>query len=70
MAGERHRRGQVRGRHRKAVIAVPTATAGRFADELTVIVPAYNEAESLADTVKSLVNQTCPPARVLVVDDC
>lgn len=41
-----------------------------FADELTVIVPAYNEAESLADTVKSLVNQTCPPARVLVVDDC
>jgi poly-beta-1,6-N-acetyl-D-glucosamine synthase len=42
----------------------------RLADELTVIVPAYNEAESLADTVKSLVNQTCPSARVLVVDDC
>jgi biofilm PGA synthesis N-glycosyltransferase PgaC len=42
----------------------------RFADELTVIIPAYNEAGSLADTVKSLVNQTCPPARVIVVDDC
>jgi hypothetical protein len=46
------------------------AARERFADELTVIVPAYNEAGSLADTVKSLVNQTCPPARVLVVDHC
>jgi biofilm PGA synthesis N-glycosyltransferase PgaC len=46
------------------------AARGRFADELTVIIPAYNEAESLADTVKSLVGQTCPPARVVVVDDC
>jgi glycosyltransferase involved in cell wall biosynthesis len=35
-----------------------------------VIIPAYNEAASLADTVKSLVNQTSPPARVVVVDDC
>src|SRR5215471_6427592 len=42
----------------------------RFAADLTVIIPAYNEAASLADTVKSLVNQTTPPARVVVVDDC
>ena len=46
------------------------AARGRFADELTVIIPAYNEAESLADTVKSLVGQTRPPARLVVVDDC
>ncbi|MBO0822641.1 MAG: glycosyltransferase [Actinobacteria bacterium] len=46
------------------------AAAARFAEDLTVIVPAYNEAGSLADTVKSLANQTTPPARVLVVDDC
>jgi poly-beta-1,6-N-acetyl-D-glucosamine synthase len=70
MAEERHRRGQVRGRHRKGTVPVPEIADGRFADELTVIIPAYNEAESLADTVKSLVNQTRPPARVLVVDDC
>ena len=40
------------------------------ADELTVIVPAYNEAASLADTVKSLLNQTTPPREIIVVDDC
>ena len=38
--------------------------------DLTVIVPAYNEAESLADTVRSLQEQTLPPAQILVVDDC
>jgi biofilm PGA synthesis N-glycosyltransferase PgaC len=41
-----------------------------IADDLTVIVPAFNEAESLSDTVASLVHQTTPPSRVLVVDDC
>lgn len=45
-------------------------SARDIADELTVIVPAFNEAESIADTVASLVNQTTPPKRVLVVDDC
>jgi cellulose synthase/poly-beta-1,6-N-acetylglucosamine synthase-like glycosyltransferase len=40
------------------------------ADRLTVIVPAYNEAESVADTVRSVLGQTTPPARVIVVDDC
>jgi biofilm PGA synthesis N-glycosyltransferase PgaC len=42
----------------------------RFADELTVIVPAYNEATSIADTIKSLLEQTEPPARIIVIDDC
>jgi biofilm PGA synthesis N-glycosyltransferase PgaC len=38
--------------------------------DLTVIVPAYNEAETLADTVRSLQGQTLSPAQILVVDDC
>jgi poly-beta-1,6-N-acetyl-D-glucosamine synthase len=37
---------------------------------LTVIVPAYNEAASLRDTVVSLQSQTVPPAEIIVVDDC
>jgi len=41
-----------------------------LADELTVIVPAYNEADSITDTVKSLLSQTTPPYRIIVVDDC
>ncbi len=42
----------------------------RPADDLTVIIPAYNEAASVADTVRSVLGQTTPPARVVVVDDC
>lgn len=38
--------------------------------DLTVIIPAYNEAGSVADTVRSLQQQTLPPARIVVVDDC
>src|SRR5436190_12264129 len=37
---------------------------------ITVIVPAYNEEASLADTIKSLLNQTLPPSEIIVVDDC
>jgi poly-beta-1,6-N-acetyl-D-glucosamine synthase len=37
---------------------------------LTVLVPAYNEAESIADTVKSLQAQTLPPDEIIVIDDC
>lgn len=40
------------------------------ADDLTVIIPAYQEAASVADTVRSVLGQTTPPARVIVVDDC
>ena len=39
------------------------------ADGLTVIIPAYNEADSVGDTVRSVLAQTTPPARVIVVDD-
>lgn len=40
------------------------------ADNLTVIIPAYNEAASVGDTVRSVLVQTTPPARIVVVDDC
>ena len=40
------------------------------ARRLTIIVPAYNEAESLADTLESIRAQTTPPAEIVVVDDC
>ncbi|MBB6625732.1 glycosyltransferase [Nocardioides sp. KIGAM211] len=39
------------------------------ADALTVIVPAYNEAASVAETVHSILAQSTPPARLIVVDD-
>jgi biofilm PGA synthesis N-glycosyltransferase PgaC len=38
--------------------------------DLTVIVPAYNERESLADTLQSLKAQTVQPVEIIVVDDC
>jgi poly-beta-1,6-N-acetyl-D-glucosamine synthase len=37
--------------------------------DLTVIVPAFNEAASIADTVRSILSQTVRPRAVLVVDD-
>jgi poly-beta-1,6-N-acetyl-D-glucosamine synthase len=37
---------------------------------VTVLVPAYNEAETIADTIKSLQQQTIPPAEIIVIDDC
>src|SRR5204862_5524205 len=38
--------------------------------DVTVIIPAYNEAASVGDTIKSLQTQTTPPAAIIVVDDC
>jgi poly-beta-1,6-N-acetyl-D-glucosamine synthase len=40
------------------------------AERLTVIVPAYNEEETVAETVASIRAQTTPPAAIVVVDDC
>src|SRR5262245_27466341 len=45
------------------------ASPGSKHREITVLVPAYNEAESLADTLRSSQAQTCPPAAILVIDD-
>ncbi len=57
---------QVAGVHASG--AYPDVRA--MARRLTVIVPAYNEAGSVADTVRSLKAQTAPPAEIIVVDDC
>jgi poly-beta-1,6-N-acetyl-D-glucosamine synthase len=48
----------------------PSRAAAKLATDLTVIVPAYNEAASVADTIRSLRSQTTPPAHIIVVDDC
>jgi cellulose synthase/poly-beta-1,6-N-acetylglucosamine synthase-like glycosyltransferase len=37
---------------------------------VSVIVPAFNEAGCIADTILSLQAQTCPPHEIIVVDDC
>jgi cellulose synthase/poly-beta-1,6-N-acetylglucosamine synthase-like glycosyltransferase len=42
----------------------------RVAARPTVIVPAYNEVASIADTIASIQAQTAPVAEILVVDDC
>jgi len=38
--------------------------------DVTVIVPAFNEAVSVADTIRSLQAQTARPREIIVVDDC
>src|SRR6266446_8387242 len=38
--------------------------------DVTVIVPAFNEAASVADTIRSLQAQTARPREIIVVDDC
>lgn len=40
-----------------------------MANQLTILVPAYNEAASIVDTIKSIQNQTTPPKRIIVIDD-
>jgi biofilm PGA synthesis N-glycosyltransferase PgaC len=44
--------------------------SARSRPTLTVIVPAFNEAEHVADTVRSLRAQTVVPDEIVVVDDC
>ena len=35
-----------------------------------MLVPAYNEAATIADTLDSLRQQTITPAEIIVIDDC
>lgn len=37
--------------------------------QLTVLVPAYNEAHTIADTIRSLKQQTVPISEIIVIDD-
>ncbi|BCY14721.1 bifunctional polysaccharide deacetylase/glycosyltransferase family 2 protein [Actinoplanes sp. L3-i22] len=46
----------------------PDPWGGAYAEPVTVIVPAYNEKECIADTLKSLVAST-HPIEIVVVDD-
>jgi cellulose synthase/poly-beta-1,6-N-acetylglucosamine synthase-like glycosyltransferase len=49
----------------------PPVAAGEIEENaLTVIIPAYNEADSIADTIQSLQLQTRVPAAIVVIDDC
>ena len=41
-----------------------------MARELTVIIPAYNEQDSIADTIRSVRAQTVRVGAIVVVDDC
>jgi poly-beta-1,6-N-acetyl-D-glucosamine synthase len=38
--------------------------------EFVVLVPAYNEEASIADTIQSLQEQTLQPTEIIVIDDC
>lgn len=50
--------------------SVPEEGRQPAVSRLTVLVPAFNEAESLADTLRSLQQQTLPPEEIIVIDDC
>jgi len=41
----------------------------RSKPRLTVLVPAYNEAKNIAETIQSLQQQTAPPEEIIVIDD-
>ena len=47
-----------------------SSSIAALARELTVIIPAYNERASLADTIRSLQAQTVAVKAVIVVNDC
>ena len=51
-------------------VCLPDDPVWQRAKQLTVIVPAYNEAKSVGDTIRSLKAQTIPLAEIVVVDDC
>jgi biofilm PGA synthesis N-glycosyltransferase PgaC len=46
-------------------LRVPSVRPG-----VTVIVPAYNEAATIGDTIQSLLAQSMPAAEIIVIDDC
>ena len=57
-------------RSRRATAVADSTSFPRTDRRLTVLVPAYNEAASIADTIASLQAQTLPPHEIVVIDDC
>ncbi len=47
----------------------PSEEAQQFAQNLTVLIPAYNEGKNIPETIRSLREQTTPPAHIFVIDD-
>src|SRR5712692_5696052 len=47
----------------------PGSTDSDLVMGLTVIIPAYNEAEFVGDTIRSVLAQTVPPDQIILVDD-
>jgi len=54
----------------ESVPALGTEKQAQPPSRLTVLVPAYNEASTIADTLRSLQAQTVPPEQTIVIDDC
>lgn len=52
----------------KATIESPVEVKP-FAEELTVLIPSYNEAKNIPETIRSLRAQTQPPREIIVIDD-
>jgi biofilm PGA synthesis N-glycosyltransferase PgaC len=49
---------------------LPRRRSGSKVAPVTVLIPAYNEAASIADTIRSLQRQTLHIAEIIVIDDC
>ncbi len=55
---------------RRAVSEPRRAVPVREKTGLTVLIPAFNEAKSIADTIRSVQAQTLQPDDIIVIDDC
>jgi biofilm PGA synthesis N-glycosyltransferase PgaC len=53
-----------------AVAPTLPAFADARAADLTILVPAFNEAASIGDTLRSIMEQTVRVAEIIVIDDC
>lgn len=50
--------------------ARPRHAAPRVGVGLTVLIPAYNEGKFVGETIRSVLEQTVRPERIIVIDDC
>ena len=63
------RRRQI-GRLRPLRLRLRASNLAKRTSGLTVLIPAYNEAASIADTIRSIQSQTMPVDEIIVIDDC